>query len=163
MSVPKDRDRRGQHSPARKISSSHWPKTEDKTLSAPFSPPQTDNLSFKQIHRLIISHSNKCPCSAYPQPPNHTLHSCPIFKALRYQTSPVQRMPTGSSWVQKRHCIRLQTSLYFYFYSILFCSRLCPSTAESIPLSEFSNFFCLLLSLSIPLPVAPQCHLSNDV
>ena len=49
------------------------------------------------------------------------------------------------------------------FYSILFYSRLCPSTAGSSPPPESSIFLCPLLSLSIPLPVAPQCHLSNDV
>ena len=48
-------------------------------------------------------------------------------------------------------------------YSIVFYSRLCPSTAGSSPLPESSNFLCPLLSLSIPLPVAPQCHLSNDI
>ena len=48
-------------------------------------------------------------------------------------------------------------------YSILSCSWLRPSTAESSPPPESSKFLCPLLSLSIPLPVAPQCHLSNDV
>ena len=48
-------------------------------------------------------------------------------------------------------------------YSIWFYSRLCPSAAGSSPRRESSNLFCPLLSLSIPLPVAPQCHLSNDV
>ena len=43
---------------------------------------------------------------------------------------------------------------------ILFYCRVCPSTAGS---SQSSNFLCPLLSLSILLPVAPQCHLSNDV
>ena len=41
--------------------------------------------------------------------------------------------------------------------------RLCPTTAGRSPLSESSNILCPLLSLSIPFPVAPQCHLSNDV
>ena len=48
-------------------------------------------------------------------------------------------------------------------YYILFYSRLCPSTAGSSPPPESSIFLCPLLSLSIPLLVAPQCHLSNDV
>ena len=48
-------------------------------------------------------------------------------------------------------------------YSILFYSRLCPSTAGSSPPPESSIFFCPLLSSSIPLLAAPQCHLSNDV
>ena len=47
--------------------------------------------------------------------------------------------------------------------SILFYSRLCPSTAGSSPPPESSIFLCPLLSWFIPLPVAPQCHLSNDV
>ena len=41
------------------------------------------------------------------------------------------------------------------FYPILFYSRLCPSTAGSSCLPESSNCLCPLLSLSIPLPVAP--------
>ena len=49
------------------------------------------------------------------------------------------------------------------FYSILFYPRLCPSTAGSSPPPESSIFLCPLLSSSIPLLVAPQCHLSNDV
>ena len=47
-------------------------------------------------------------------------------------------------------------------YSGLFYSRLCPSTAGSSPPPESSIFLCPLLSLSILLPVAPQCQLSND-
>ena len=47
--------------------------------------------------------------------------------------------------------------------SILFCSRLCPSTAGHSPPLESSDFFCPLLSLFILLPVAPQCHLSYNV
>ena len=46
---------------------------------------------------------------------------------------------------------------------ILFYSRLCPSTSGSSPPPEFSNFLCHLLSLSISFPVAPQCHLFNDI
>ena len=46
---------------------------------------------------------------------------------------------------------------------ILFYSRLCSSSTGSSPPPESSIFLCLLLSSSIPLPVAPQCHLSNDV
>ena len=38
---------------------------------------------------------------------------------------------------------------------ILFCSRLCPSTAGSSPPPEPSDFLCPLLSLPIPLPVDP--------
>ena len=49
------------------------------------------------------------------------------------------------------------------FYFGLFYSRLCPSTARSSPPPKASNFLCPLLSLSIPLPVVPQCHLSNGV
>ena len=52
---------------------------------------------------------------------------------------------------------------WFLFYSILFYSRLCPSTAGSSPPPESSIFLCPLLSSSTPLLVAPQCHLSNDV
>ena len=46
---------------------------------------------------------------------------------------------------------------------LVFYSRLCPSTAGSSPPPVSSNFLCPLLSLSIPLLVAPQCHLSDDV
>ena len=49
------------------------------------------------------------------------------------------------------------------FYSIILYSRLCHSTAGSSPPPKSSNFLCPLLTLSIPFPVAPQCHLSNDV
>ena len=48
-------------------------------------------------------------------------------------------------------------SILFYFYS-----RLCPSTAGSSPPPWSSIFLCPLLSSSVPLLVAPQCHLSND-
>ena len=41
------------------------------------------------------------------------------------------------------------------YHSILFYSRLCPSTAGSSPAPESSNLLCPLLSLSKPLPVAP--------
>ena len=44
------------------------------------------------------------------------------------------------------------------FFS-LFLSWLCPSTAGNSPQSKFSDFLRPLLSLSIPLPVALQCHL----
>ena len=33
---------------------------------------------------------------------------------------------------------------------------------DCCPLPESSSFLCPLLSLSIPLPLAVQCHLSND-
>ena len=60
-----------------------------------------------------------------------------------------------------------KTILFFsflrWFYSFLFYSRLCPSTAGSNPPPELSSFLCPLPTLSIALPVAPQCHLSNDV
>ena len=46
------------------------------------------------------------------------------------------------------------------FSSVL--SKLCPSTAGSNPPPESSNFLCPLLSLSIPQPFAPQCHLSKE-
>ena len=39
---------------------------------------------------------------------------------------------------------------------------LCPSTAASSP-PQSSSFILPLLSLSIPLPVPAQCHLSNDI
>ena len=53
--------------------------------------------------------------------------------------------------------------VHLSIHSILFHSRLCPSTAGSNCLPESSNYFCPLLSLSIPLPVAPQCHLTSDI
>ena len=46
-----------------------------------------------------------------------------------------------------------------HFYSI---SRPCPSIAQNSPPPGSSNFLCPSLSLSIPLPVAPQCHFSNQ-
>ena len=55
-------------------------------------------------------------------------------------------------------CEETKFCILFYFYS-----RLCPSTAGSSPPPESSSSLCLLLSLSISLPVASQCHLSNDV
>ena len=58
---------------------------------------------------------------------------------------------------------RLPPHNWSILYSILFYSRLCPSTAGNSPPPESSYFLCPLLSLSIPLPVALQCHLSNDV
>ena len=45
------------------------------------------------------------------------------------------------------------------FYSILGC--VLPLQEEA--LRQSSTFLCPLLSLSIPLLVVPQCHLSNDV
>ena len=48
-------------------------------------------------------------------------------------------------------------------HSNLFYSGLCHSTAGSTPPPESSSFLCPVLSLSIPLPFALQCHLSNDV
>ena len=47
--------------------------------------------------------------------------------------------------------------------TILVYSRLCRSTTGSISPLESAIFLCPLLSSSIPLLVAPQCHLSNDV
>ena len=70
-------------------------------------------------------------------------------------------------WVKKVSRIENMPSATYrdliLFYSILFYSRLCPSTAGSSPLPESSIFLCPLLFLSIPLPVAPQCHFSNNV
>ena len=40
------------------------------------------------LHRLKISHSDECPCGTGPQTPNHILHSCPTFDALRRETWP---------------------------------------------------------------------------
>ena len=40
------------------------------------------------LHRLKNSHSDECPCGTGPQTPNHILHSCPTFHALRHQTWP---------------------------------------------------------------------------
>ena len=47
-------------------------------------------------------------------------------------------------------------NMSFQFLFILLCSRLCPSTAESSPLPEYSNFLCICY------PCPHQCHLSND-
>ena len=68
-------------------------------------------------------------------------------------------------------CLRKRPTFFFemfstvsiLFYSVLFYSSMRPSTAGSNPPPESSNFLCSLLSLSISLHVAPQCHLSNDV
>ena len=58
-----------------------------------------------------------------------------------------------------------QRIIYTYAFtdSILFCSRLGPSTVGSSPLPESSNLFWPLLFVSIPVPVVPPCHLSKDV
>ena len=54
-------------------------------------------------------------------------------------------------------------SLFLPTPGSLFYSKLCPPTAGRSPPPESSSFLCPLLSFSKPLPVAPQCHLSNDV
>ena len=55
-------------------------------------------------------------------------------------------------------------NLFICKEQILFHSILgCPSTAGSSPPPESSIFLSPLLSSSIPLLVAPQCHLSHDV
>ena len=61
------------------------------------------------------------------------------------------------------HKMASSTRPELLFYSVLFYSRLCPSTAEGSPPRESSNFLYPLLSLSVSFPVAPQCNLSNDV
>ena len=40
------------------------------------------------LHRLKISHSDKCPCSTGPQTSNQILQSCPTFDTLRGKTWP---------------------------------------------------------------------------
>ena len=47
-------------------------------------------------------------------------------------------------------------SFLFFFIYFFFYSKVCSSTAGSSPPPESSNFLCPLLSLPIPLPVAPQ-------
>ena len=79
------------------------------------------------------------------------------FTAYQREYSPFQR-GVGVGKSAHEGVMLLAVPILFYIYS-----RLCPSTAASSPLPESSNFLCPLLFLSIPLPVAPQCHLSNDV
>ena len=71
--------------------------------------------------------------------------------------------PTTELEVAYSRSVRSSLGWGLNFGAILFYSILCPSTAGSSPPPESSIFLCPLLSLSIPLPVAPQCHLSYDV
>ena len=68
-------------------------------------------------------------------------------------------------WFDESHSFYLvQTVLKgetLLMFNFLFHSKLCPSSAGSSPPPESPNFLCPLLSLSIPLPVAPQCLLSQ--
>ena len=50
------------------------------------------------LHRLKISHSDKCPCRTGPQTPNHILQSCPTFDALRCQTWPSPEDANRKLW-----------------------------------------------------------------
>ena len=86
------------------------------------------------------------------------------------RTPPRQRRAWGLSStfsppVPLFYSILFHPTLFYsiLFYSILFYSRVCPSTAGSSSPPESSIFLCPLLSSSIPLLVAPQCHLSNDL
>ena len=64
------------------------------------------------LHRLKISHSDKCPCSTGPQTLNHILQSCHILMLSDARHGPVRWMPTGSFVDWLRHCSTLQTSPY---------------------------------------------------
>ena len=76
-----------------------------------------------------------------------------LFVFIFCETARTRRFSVIFAKVQWHPCI--------LSYSIPFYSRQCPSTARMSPSPE-SNFLCPLLSLSIPFPVAPQCHLSSD-
>ena len=80
-----------------------------------------------------------------------------------YESRSANRYTTRRPRTTQRRKMQIHLGLLLSHYSILFYSRLCPSTAGSSPPPESSIFLCPLLSLSIPLPVAPQRHLSNDV
>ena len=54
-----------------------------------------------------------------------------------------------------RNCKHFLFSIYY--------SRLCPSTERISPSPDSSVFLYPLLSLSILLPVAQQCHISNNI
>ena len=71
------------------------------------------------------------------------MHTCSIPLLKQTLLSRMQKHSFQS--IDRKHTI---------YCFILFCSRLCPSTAGSNPPSESSNFLCPLLSLSILLPVA---------
>ena len=62
------------------------------------------------------------------------------------------------------YCIVLYCIVLYciVLYCIVLYLRLYSSTGASNPSPESSNFLCPLLSLSVPLPVAPQYHLFND-
>ena len=70
---------------------------------------------------------------------------------------------TALSYMLLYQNVFILSQMFSSTFAILFYSRLCSSTAGSSPPPESSIFLCPLLSSSIPLLVAPECHLSNDV
>ena len=93
------------------------------------------------------------------------LHSTLVVGWIMKTASEGQR--NRIQWTQQSQLDELdfaddQALLSVSHAQILFYSRLCSYTVGSSPPPE-SIFLCPLPSLSIPLPVAPLCHFSNDV
>ena len=93
------------------------------------------------------------------------------IKTSRHKASKQTKRQTSKQIRKNKQRNKQNSSLRLGVYVLIsfklcmcmFCSILgCSFTAVSNPLPEFS-LFCPLLSLFIPLPVAPQCHLSKDV
>ena len=97
-----------------------------------------DRPSYRVYSKRHVSHTEQCPCGTGSLTTEHLLRSCPLYG----RHSAVESPP---------------------ICSILFYSRLCPSTAESDPPPGSFKFFCPLLSLSINSLLPPQCHLPKDV
>ena len=72
----------------------HWDKEDsihqlDRAAQVTIFTLRTGHCQLiSHLHKLNISHSDKCPCGTGPQPLNHILQSCPTFNALRRQTWP---------------------------------------------------------------------------
>ena len=107
--------------------------------------PTCQQVSSRYGHlgcRDTLSSNTPCPSSAFSP------SQCPLLSFI------------SLSFLPNLHTNNKYNDILLLFY--LFYSRLCPSTAGCSPPPE-SNFLCPLLSLSIPLSVASQCHLFNDV
>ena len=117
-----------------------------KCTNKPVSAPSTD----VHDHEPLLQRLRSITTSQYKHQAKRCFTSQYLHKALEL--------------FNKSRCPhQIQRLVTIVFYSILFHSRLCSSSAGSSPQPESSNFLCPFPSLFIPLPVAPQCHLSNDV
>ena len=119
--------------------STQWLSHTGPTISCPHSGYPTLAALFKVVS--VWSREEGCRCTV------------PIFQdncLLRVHSSPVARARRADQVCQ--FCVVL-------FYSILGCVL----PLQEVALHQSSIFLCPLLSSSIPLLVAPQCHLSSDV